>query len=172
MVELQVRSLAAADWPTVERIYGEGIATGNATFETAPPSWDSFDASRVPALRLVATDGDRIVGWAAASSTSTRPVYRGVVEHSVYVARAARGRGVGHFLLAAFIEAAEAEGIWTIQSGVFPENEPSLALHAAHGFRIVGRRERIGLMTYGPHAGAWRDTVLIERRSGVVGVRT
>ena len=165
-----VRPLKAADWPSVEAIYAEGIATGQATFETAPPTWESFDSSRLAALRFVTVDENGILGWAAASPTSSRPVYRGVVEHSVYVGSAARGRGLGHLLLGALIDAAEAEGIWTIQSGVFPENAHSLALHAAHGFRIVGRRERVAKMSYGPLAGVWRDTILIERRSDSVGI--
>ena len=160
-----VRALEATDWPEVEAIYREGIATGHATFESEPPSWESFDAGKLAALRLVAVDDGRILGWAAVAATSTRRVYAGVVEHSVYVSEAARGRGVGHLLLAALVEAADANGIWTIQSSVFPENKNSLALHARLGFRTVGRRERIAKMTYGPMAGQWRDTILIERRS-------
>jgi L-amino acid N-acyltransferase YncA len=160
-----VRRLEANDWPEVEAIYREGIATGHATFESEPPPWESFDAGKRTDLRLVAVDGGRVVGWAAASATSTRSVYAGVVEHSVYVAESARGRGVGHLLLTALVESADTAGIWTIQSSVFPENRTSLALHASHGFRTVGRRERIAKMTYGPLAGQWRDTILIERRS-------
>ena len=151
-----IRVYQAADWPAVEQIYREGIATGNATFEVEPPTQRAFESKT---LKLV-TDG----GWVAAAPVSTRDVYRGVVEHSVYVSEAARGRGVGHALLDALDAAAVASGIWTIQSSVFPENAASLALHAAHGYRIVGRRERIALMTYGPFAGQWRDTVLIEKR--------
>lgn len=169
MTDILVRALTPHDWPAVERIYAEGIATGHATFEAEPPTWEDFNSGKLEALRFVAVDGDLVLGWAAASSTSARPVYRGVVEHSVYVASTARGRGIGHLLLGVLIEAAEAEGIWTIQSGVFPENSNSMALHAAHGFRIVGRRERVAKMTYGPLAGAWRDAVLIERRSDTVG---
>ena len=169
MSEISVRALEPTDWPAVERIYAEGIATGHATFEAEPPTWESFDSSKLPTLRLVAVDGDRVLGWAAASPTSSRPVYLGVVEHSVYVAASARGGGMGHLLLGALIDAAELNGVWTIQSGVFPENSHSLALHAAHGFRVVGRRERVAKMTYGPLAGVWRDTVLIERRSDTNG---
>ncbi len=165
-----IRLLAPEDWPQVEAIYAEGIATGHATFEAEPPSWDSFNVGKLPTLRFVAADGDTILGWAAASPTSARPVYRGVVEHSVYVATAARGQGIGHVLLDALIEAAEAQGVWTIQSSVFPENTASLALHAAHGFRNVGTRERVAKMSYGPMADAWRDTVLIERRSNTTGI--
>ncbi|WP_425954872.1 GNAT family N-acetyltransferase [Xylanimonas sp. McL0601] len=159
-----VRPLAPADWPAVERIFREGIATGHATFEAAPPTWDEFDAGKLPGLRLVATLGDDVVGWVSASAVSSRAVYRGVVEHSVYVADAARGHGVGGLLLDAFLAVAHDHGVWTVQSAVFPENVASLRLHEAHGFRTVGRRERIGLMTYGPFAGTWRDTVLIEHR--------
>ncbi len=164
-----VRPMAAADWPAVEAIYREGIATGNATFEAAPPTWEAFDAGKLPEHRLVAADGDAVLGWVAVSPTSTRPVYRGVVEHSVYVAAAARGRGVGHLLLDALIASTEAAGLWTIQSGIFPENTASRALHARHRFRELGTRERIGLMTFGPWAGQWRDNVLVERRSPHVG---
>jgi L-amino acid N-acyltransferase YncA len=161
---MEIRPLEQRDWPEVERIYAEGIRGGHATFEPAPPSWESFDTSRHPALRLVATDGTGIVGWAAASPTSSRPVYSGVVEHSVYVAAAARGRGVGGALLAALVDEATRQGIWAIQSSIFPENSASLALHDRHGFRRVGHRERIALMSYGPLAGAWRDTILLELR--------
>lgn len=165
MTDATIRPLTPADWPAVEGIYREGIATGHATFEAEPPSWEAFDAGKLPGLRLVATDADGAVeGWAAASPVSARPVYRGVVEHSVYIAAAARGRGIGGALLGAFIAAADAAGIWTIQSSIFPENTASLRLHEHHGFRTVGTRERIALMGHGPLAGVWRDTVLIERR--------
>lgn len=165
MTEVGIRPLTASDWPEVERIYAEGIATGHATFEAQPPSWEQFDTSRRPHPRLIAVSADATLGWIAASPVSTRAVYRGVIEHSIYVAAAARGQGVGGRLLEAFISAAEADGIWTIQSAIFPENTASLRLHEAHGFRVVGTRERIARMSYGPLAGIWRDTVLIERRS-------
>lgn len=160
-----VRPLLPEDWPEVERIYREGIAAGNATFESDPPPWEAFDAGKVRDARLVAVDGDAVVGWVAASSVSARPVYRGVIEHSVYVDPAAQGRGVGGALLAAFLEAAEAAGYWMVQSSIFPENTASIRLHERHGFRTVGRREAIALMTFGPYAGRWRDTVLVEWRS-------
>nr|WP_041582806.1 GNAT family N-acetyltransferase [Xylanimonas cellulosilytica] len=164
-MSLATRALVRADWSAVEAIYREGIATGHATFEAAPPTWEEFDAGKHPALRLVATlDGD-VVGWAAGAPVSSRAVYRGVVEHSVYVAESAQGRGVGGLLLAALIVAADDDEVWTLQSGIFPENTASLRLHEQHGFRVVGRRERIGLMTYGPLAGRWRDTILVERRA-------
>jgi phosphinothricin acetyltransferase len=168
-MSLVVRDMTPADWPEVERIYREGIATGNATFEAAPPSWTDFDREKVANPRLVATDDGAVVGWAAAGRVSSRCVYEGVLEHSVYVAEAARGRGVGRELLDAFLRAAEAADVWTVQSGVFPENEPSLALHRALGFRTVGTRERVGKMGFGPYAGQWRDVVMIERRSELVG---
>jgi L-amino acid N-acyltransferase YncA len=162
------------DWPQVEAIYREGIDAGNATFEADPPSWEAFDTGKVRDARLVAVDdggggddeGDgAIVGWAAASGVSSRAAYRGVIEHSVYVAESARGRGIGRDLLRALLDAAEAAGYWMVQSSIFPENTASLALHQRAGFRTVGQRHAIALMTYGPHAGAWRDTVLVEWRS-------
>lgn len=160
-----IRAMRSTDWPAVERVYAEGIATGNATFEDHTPSWEAFDESRVPMVRLVAVDGNRgVLGWVAASQVSPRPVYQGVIEHSIYVAEEVRGRGVGHLLLAAFTDACDAAGFWTIQSGIFPENLASLALHSAHGFRTVGVRERIGRMGFGPWAGDWRDNVFMERR--------
>ena len=162
--------MTAADWPTVERIYREGIATGNATFEANPPSWEEFDREKVTAPRLVAADGDQVVGWAAASQVSSRCVYEGVIEHSVYVAESVRGQGVGRELLDAFLRVADEINVWTVQSGVFPENEPSLALHRQLGFRTVGTRERVGKMGYGPYAGQWRDLVMIEHRSDLAGM--
>jgi phosphinothricin acetyltransferase len=141
------------------------METGHATFQAEPPSWEGFDSDTHPGQRLVAVDGDAIVGWAAAAPTSSRAVYSGVAEHSVYVAAGARGRGIGRLLLGALIDSSEAAGIWTLQSGIFPENVNSLALHADFGFVIVGRRERLGLMSYGPLAGRWRDVLLVERRS-------
>ncbi|WP_258072762.1 GNAT family N-acetyltransferase [Rathayibacter sp. AY1C5] len=159
-----IRPMIPGDWVAVEAIYREGIATGHATFEAEPPTWEAFDAGKLDVGRLVAVDGEQILGWAALSKVSTRPVYRGVVEHSVYIAAAARGRGVGSILLAALISAADDAELWTIQSSIFPENTASLALHDRAGFRRVGIRERIAQMTYGPEAGRWRDTILIERR--------
>ena len=162
---LRIRDLTPADWPAVRDIWAEGIATGHATFEAEPPSWESFDAGRLPNVRLVLEDDGAVLGWAAVSPVSTRPVYRGVVEHSLYLSAAARGRGHGARLLAALIGRCEEAGIWTIQSTIFPENTASLALHERLGFTAVGTRRRIGLMSYGPLAGQWRDTVLMEYRS-------
>jgi len=143
-------------------IYQDGIDSGNATFETNAPAWADFDSSRLPEHRFVALDDDgTVVGWTAVTATSSRCVYRGVVEHSVYVSSAARGRGVGSALLQRLIDSTEDAGIWTIQSGVFPENEASIALHAKLGFRIVGTHERLGQFS----DGRWRDVVLLERRS-------
>jgi L-amino acid N-acyltransferase YncA len=160
-----------ADWPEVRAVYAEGIATGHATFEAEPPpTWDTFDAGKVTEHRLVARDGDGVLlGWAAASPVSARPVYAGVLEHSVYVAAAARGRGVGALLLSELIASTEAAGVWTLQASIFAENTASLALHESAGFRRVGVRQRIACMSCGPLAGTWRDTVLVERRSTTTG---
>jgi phosphinothricin acetyltransferase len=156
---IEIRALVEADWPEVEAIYAEGVATRNATFETSTPSWAEFDASRLPGHRIVALERGRIVGWAALSPTSARACYAGVAEHSVYVAADARGRGIGRALLEALLAGADASGIWTIQTNVFPENGASVALHERVGFRLVGRRERIAQLD-----GVWRDTLLLERR--------
>ncbi len=156
---IEIRALTPEDWPAVETIYAEGIATRQATFETVTPAWVEFDAGKLPSHRLVATDGERVLGWAALSSTSERTCYRGVVENSVYVAQAARGSGVGRALMDALIAGARAAGFWTIETGVFPENEASVALHESLGFRVVGRRERIAELD-----GRWRDTLLLELR--------
>lgn len=152
------------EWAAVETIYREGIAIGHATFEAEPPSWEAFDAGKLDVGRLVAVDGDHIAGWAVLSPVSTRPVYQGVVEHSVYIAAAARGQGIGAALFAALITAADDADLWTIQYSIVPENTASLALHDRAGFRRVGTRERIARMTYGPAVGTWCDTILIERR--------
>ena len=153
-----VRDLRPEDWPEVAAIYEAGILGRNATFETSVPPWDDWDAAHT--LRLVAVDEGRVVGWAALSPVSDRCVYEGVAENSVYIAPGFQGRGIGRELLRRLIEQAEAAGIWTIQTSVFPENRASLALHQACGFRIVGVRERIGRLD-----GVWRDTVFLERRA-------
>ncbi len=160
-----IRPLVASDWPDVARIYGAGIATGEATFETAVPSWEEWDSAHVAEVRLVAEDGGAVVGWAALSRVSSRQVYSGVAEVSVYVDGSHHGEGVGSALLGELIAASEEADYWTLQTTVFPENEASIALHERHGFRTVGTRERIGA-----HRGRWRDTVLMERRSALVGV--
>jgi phosphinothricin acetyltransferase len=160
---MEVRDLQAGDWPEAARIYAEGIATGNATFETEVPSWEQWEHSHLPAHRLVAEEDGRVVGWIGLAPVSARPCYAGVAEISVYVTESVRGQGVGSKLLAAVVESSERSGIWTLQTSVFPENEPSLALLRRFGFRTVGTRERIGRLH-----GVWRDTVLVERRSEVV----
>jgi L-amino acid N-acyltransferase YncA/DNA-binding transcriptional ArsR family regulator len=160
-----VRPMTAADGPQVLAIYQAGLDSGAASFETRAPGWEAFDASKLPAHRHVAVaDSDEVLGWAAVSPVSDRCVYQGVVEHSVYVAPAARRRGVGAALLGALISSTETAGIWTIQSGVFPENIASLRLHEQAGFRVVGTRQRVG-----SHHGRWRDVILIERRSATAG---
>ena len=149
------------DWPACARIYEEGLDIG--AFEESVPGWEAWDASHLPAPRLVARNGGDIVGWAALSPVSTRPCYRGVTENSIYVARAKRGRGVGHALLAALVSHADEVGVWTIQAGIIAGNDASVALHAGCGFRVIGTRERIA-----QKRGEWRDVVLMERRSELV----
>ncbi|MBO3087869.1 GNAT family N-acetyltransferase [Cellulomonas dongxiuzhuiae] len=161
---LRVVPMRPAHAPAVLDVHAAGIATGLATFESQPPAWDEFDAGHLPEHRFVALDGGDVVGWVAVSPVSRRRVYAGVVEHSVYVAPAARGRGVGRVLLERLLASARVGGLWTVQGGVFPQNVASLALHAAAGFRVVGTRERLGLMTHGPLAGTWLDVVLLEKR--------
>ena len=156
---IRVRPMTADDWPAVQAIYAEGIATRAATFETEPPLYDAFAASHHGEHRFVAVDDERVVGWIALAPTSSRACYAGVAESSVYVAESARGHGVGRALMGAAIASAQAGGIWTIHAGMFPENVASLALHQRLGFRLVGRFERIAQLD-----GAWRDTVLLELR--------
>jgi L-amino acid N-acyltransferase YncA len=165
---MTVRPMRSEDADAVLALYQAGLDGGNASFEPAAPSWEAFDAGRLDAHRFVAVDADgRVLGWVAVTPVSSRPVYAGVVEHSIYVDPAAQGRGVGRALLAALIASTEAAGVWTIQSGIFPENEASLALHRACGFRTVGVRERVG--RHVTQGNRWRDVVLLERRSPVVG---
>jgi L-amino acid N-acyltransferase YncA len=164
LTPLEITAMEAGDWNAVRAVYQEGIATGNATFETAVPEWDAWDRDHLRVCRLVARGKGRVLGWAALSPVSGRCVYGGVAEVSVYVAAAARGQGIGKALLNALVQESERNGYWTLQAGIFPENEASIALHEAGGFRIVGRRERLGQM-----CGTWRDVVLMERRSSIVG---
>jgi phosphinothricin acetyltransferase len=164
-MDFVIDSLLTQDWELVRTIYLEGIATGQATFETEAPDWERWDAGHLPQCRIVARSGDGILGWAALSPVSRREVYAGVAEVSVYVAASARGFGVGGALMRALIEASERQGVWTLQSSIFPENHASVTLHLKHGFREVGRRDRIAR-----HHGVWRDTVVLERRSRVAGV--
>jgi L-amino acid N-acyltransferase YncA len=156
-----IDDLTAADWPAVARIFEEGLDQG--TFEETVPSWEDFDARYLPAPRLAARDGETLIGWAALALVSRRACYRGVAENSIYVAEAARGRGVGRALLEELVERADAGGIWTIQAHMFADNAASRALHEACGFRLVGIRERLA-----QKHGIWRDTALLERRSATV----
>ncbi|MEU4921379.1 N-acetyltransferase family protein [Streptomyces parvus] len=156
--------LAVEQAEQVLAIYRAGIDEGNATFETTAPAWEVFDAAKLPEYRFAAVEGNgKVLGWVAASRVSDRCSYAGVVEHSVYVHPAARGRGIASTLLRALIESTERAGVWTVQSGIFPENAASLAVHERAGFRVIGTRERIGR-----HHGVWRDVVLVERRSPVI----
>jgi phosphinothricin acetyltransferase len=161
---LSVEKMLPGHWPEVRAVYREGLATGDATFETEAPEWERWDAAHLRACRLVALADGRVAGWAALGPVSAREVYAGVAEVSVYVGADFRGRGVGRALLSALVRESESEGIWTLQAGIFPENVASVALHKACGFREVGRRERVGRL-----GGRWRDTILLERRSQTVG---
>jgi L-amino acid N-acyltransferase YncA len=160
---MELQPMRPDDWPAVRAIYEAGIATGNATFETTAPDWPAWDATHLPDHRLVARLDGRVVGWTALAPVSDRCAYAGVVEDSIYVAPDAQGRGVGRALLAAVVTSAEQAGIWTVQTGIFPENETSVRLHQACGFRVVGVRERLGQLH-----GRWRDVLLLERRSPVI----
>jgi phosphinothricin acetyltransferase len=160
----KITFMRARDWPAVRQIYREGIATGNATFETELPDWEKWDSAHRQDCRLIAHEGDQILGWAALSPVSARRVYAGVAEVSVYVAAAARGSGFGKALLRILIEESERHQIWTLQAGIFPENAASIALHKSCGFREVGVRRRIGKL-----GDTWRDVLLLERRSHIVG---
>jgi L-amino acid N-acyltransferase YncA len=164
---MEIKQLLPQHWPTAKAIYEAGIATGQATFETQAPEWAQWDKAHLSTARLVAVEDDTVdtvLGWATLTPVSGRCVYAGVAEVSVYVAEAARGKGVGKQLLQALVAASEAEGLWTLQAGIFPENTASVKIHEACGFRMVGYRERVGKLH-----GAWRNTVLMERRSQVVG---
>ena len=161
---LQIRPLAAGDWEFVRSIYLDGIATGQATFETEAPTWEKWSDAHLPAPRLTAISNSRIVAWAALSPVSARTVYKGVAEVSVYVARERQGQGIGRAMLEALVNESEKLGIWMLQASIFRENVASVALHLSCGFREVGTRRRIGRMK-----GVWRDTLLLERRSRLVG---
>ena len=165
VVNVAIEEMRPADWEAVRAIYLEGIATGDATFEIDAPNWETWNRTHLVFARLVARDSKAIVGWAALSPVSNRRVYAGVAEVSVYVAAEARGVGVGRALLGALIQEAERNDVWTLQAGIFPENSSSIALHKRFGFREVGRRERLGM-----RRGVWRDVILLERRSRVVGI--
>jgi phosphinothricin acetyltransferase len=164
---LKIRDLRPGDWTEVAEIYAAGIGSRNATFETAVPSWEEWDAGHSARPRLVGVEAGEVAGWGALSPVSARACYAGVAEDSVYVAPGRQGRGVGRALLEELVARAEAEGIWTLQTSIFPENRASLALHLRCGFRVVGLRERIAQLD-----GAWRDTVLLERRAGAAPSQT
>ena len=161
---MQIETMLPQHWQPVKKIYEEGIATGNATFQTTAPEWEEWDAAHVKNSRLVAVENNEVLGWAALTAVSGRCVYAGVGEISVYVAAAVRGKGIGKKLLQALIAASEKNNFWTLQAGIFPENEASVKIHEDCGFRIIGKREKIGQMK-----GLWRDTLLLERRSTIVG---
>lgn len=164
-MDIAIDTMAEADWDAVREIYLEGIATRNATFETKAPDWEEWNAIHRPDCRLVARSADKVLGWAVLSPVSRREAYSGVAEESVYVAESARGAGVGRALLGALVKASEEAGIWSLQAGIFPENTASIAVHKGVGFREIGLQERKGALD-----GVWRDVVLMERRSDVVGV--
>ncbi|GGL08153.1 GNAT family N-acetyltransferase [Mangrovihabitans endophyticus] len=167
MSGVTIRAMTPSDADAVLAVYQEGLDGGHASFEQAAPTWADFDAGKLPGHRLVAADEhDEVLGWVAVAPVSRRLVYAGVVEHSVYVAERAQGRGVGRALLGALVASTEAAGVWTIQSAIFPENTASLALHRRCGFRTVGVRERVG--RHAAQGDRWRDTILVERRSPMV----
>jgi L-amino acid N-acyltransferase YncA len=165
MSSVSISPMCESDWQAVRAIYQEGIRTGDATFEQSLPEWTEWDARHLSCCRFVAWSKAEIVGWAALSVVSTRRAYAGVAEVSIYVAKKIQGQGIGTKLLHALVEASERNRLWTLQAGIFPENQPSLQLHKAAGFRVVGTREKIGSMN-----GRWRDVLLLERRSNTVGV--
>jgi len=162
---MEIIPMLPSHWEAVKKIYEEGLATGNATFQTSAPSWEEWDTAHVSNSRLIAIDNDEIIGWAALTAVSGRCVYAGVGEVSVYVSEQARGKGLGKKLLDALITESEKNNFWTLQAGIFPENIASIKIHEACGFRTIGTREKIGKMN-----GAWRDTILLERRSNKVGI--
>lgn len=170
MQQVHVREMESGDAARVLAIYQAGIETGHATFEAVAPDWPGFDAKYLPQCRFVAVYQNEVIGWIALTPVSTRDVYRGVAEHSLYIAAKARGRGVGRLLLDRLVTASERARFWTLQTSIFPENDASIRLHEACGFRILGKRERIAKMTYGPMEGQWRDTVIMERRSAIAGI--
>jgi phosphinothricin acetyltransferase len=168
-MEFIIDQMQPADWESVRAIYLEGIKTGNSTFEMQAPSWEKWDSSHLQKPRLVARNGNDILGWVSLAPVSTRAVYSGVAEASLYISSQYRKQGVGSALMAALITSAEKAGIWTLQGSIFPENAGSLALVKKHGFREIGRREKIAKMTFGDLKGTWRDTISVERRSKVTG---
>jgi len=162
---MNIRSMLNTDWPSVKKIYEEGLATGNASFQTTAPDWNEWNESHVNSCRLVALENEAILGWAALTAVSGRCVYAGVGEVSVYIAQQSRGIGIGKILLQSLIDESEKNNFWTLQSGIFPENKPSIRIHEELGFRLIGSRQKIGKMN-----GVWRDTLLFERRSPKIGI--
>jgi len=168
-MEYKIEPMKVEDWDQVRAIYEEGIATENATFEPVVPVWEKFDSAHVTEPRLVVRVGGRVAAWAVLSRVSTRKVYGGVAEVSIYVGEKFRRKGIGDALLGALVDASEKAGFWTLQGGIFPENAISIELHKKHGFRVLGIREKVGKMAFGKLRGKWRDVVLMERRSKVAG---
>ncbi|HEV3249374.1 MAG TPA: GNAT family N-acetyltransferase [Puia sp.] len=162
---MDIKSMLSSHWEKVKKIYEEGIATGNATFETTVPSWEDWDANHVKVPRLVAIENEEIVGWAALTKVSGRCIYAGVGEVSVYVSATQRGKGIGRRLLQSLISESEKNNYWTLQAGIFPENKSSIKIHEDCGFRLIGVREKIGKMN-----NVWRDTLLMEKRSKIAGI--
>jgi L-amino acid N-acyltransferase YncA len=160
---MDLKAMRPDDWPALRAIFEAGIATGNATFETTAPDWPAWDAAHLPGHRLVARVDGQVVGWSALATVSDRCAYAGVAEDSIYIAPEAQGQGIGRALLTAIVASAEQAGIWTVQTGIFPENQPSIRLHETCGFRLVGVRERLGRLR-----DRWRDVLLMERRSPVI----
>ena len=162
---ITITEMLPQHWDAVKRIYEEGIATGNATFQTAAPGWEEWDNAHIKTCRIIATENNEVLGWAALTPVSSRCVYAGVAEVSVYVAANARGKNIGSKLLQELINQSEQNGIWTLQSGIFPENKASISMHEKNGFRIIGYREKIGKM-----GNIWRDNISLERRSRRIGI--
>ena len=169
-MEYKIETMKSEDWEQVRSIYEEGIATENATFEPVVPDWKKWDSAHVAEPRLVVRVNGQVAAWAALSRVSTRKVYAGIAEVSIYVDEKFRGKGIGDALLGALVVASEKAGFWTLQGGIFPENTVSIELHKKHGFRVLGIREKVGKMAFGKLQGKWRDVVLMERRSKVAGV--
>jgi phosphinothricin acetyltransferase len=163
---MNITALLSEHWPAVKTIYEQGIATGQATFQTSAPTWEEWNTSHLDHSRLVALEDEEVIGWAALTPVSGRCVYAGVAEVSIYIAPAHRGKNIGEILLKALVDSSEKHNIWTLQAGLFPENPASLKIHENSGFRIVGYRERIGRQN-----DVWRDTLLLERRSRKVGIQ-
>ena len=162
---IAITTMLPQHWEAVKTIYEEGIATGNATFQTTAPSWQEWDNAHVKTCRIIATENNEVLGWAALTPVSSRCVYAGVAEVSVYIAANARGKNIGSLLLKELIHQSEQNGYWTLQSGIFPENKASISMHKKNGFRIIGYRERIGKM-----GNVWRDSISLERRSNKIGI--